>query len=94
MGIKLALTYLIAIICGGLLLISGTLTAQNSNLSINMTNSTQMNKTTELSNFTDLTDTSANGNVSQNIRDVYNTTQANNAMIETIDHPLSLQFCK
>jgi hypothetical protein len=81
MGIKLALTYLIAIICGGLLLISSTVTAQNSNLSINMTNSTQMNKTAELSNFTDLTDTSANGNVSQNIRGVYNTTQANNAMI-------------
>jgi hypothetical protein len=81
MGIKLALAYLIAIICGGVLLISITVTAQNSNSPINMTNSTQMNKTTVLSNFTDLTDTSANGNVSQNIRGVYNTTQANNAMM-------------
>jgi hypothetical protein len=81
MGIKLALAYLIAIICGAVLLISNTVTAQNSNSPINMTNSTQMNKTTVLSNFTDLTDTSANGNVSQNIRGVYNTTQANNAMM-------------
>jgi hypothetical protein len=40
-----------------------------------------MNKTAELSNFTDLTDTSANGNVSENIRGTYNTTQANNAMM-------------
>jgi hypothetical protein len=70
MGIKLALAYLIAIICGGVLLISSTVTAQNSNSPINMTNSTQMKKTAVLSNFTDLTDTSANGNVSQNIRGV------------------------
>jgi hypothetical protein len=81
MGIKLALAYLTAIICGGVLLISSTVTAQNSSSPINMTNSTQMNKTSVLSNFTDLTDTSANGNVSQNIREVYNTTQANNAMM-------------
>jgi hypothetical protein len=80
MGIKLALAYLIAIICGGVLLISSTVTAQNST-PINLTNSSQMNKTTELGNFTDLTDTSANGNVSENIRGTYNTTQANNAMM-------------
>ena len=66
MGIKLALAYLTAIICGGVLLISSTVTAQNSSSPINLTNSSQMNKTTELSNFTDLTDTSANGNVSEN----------------------------
>ena len=65
----------------GVLLISSTVTAQNSNSPINMTNSTQMNKISALSNFTDLTDTAANGNVSQNIRGVYNTTQANNAMM-------------
>jgi hypothetical protein len=81
MGIKLALAYLTAIICGGVLLISRTVTAQNSSSPINTTNSTQMNNTSVLSNFTDLTDTSANGNVSQNIRGVYNTTQANNAMM-------------
>ena len=81
MGIKLALAYLTAIICGGVLLISSTVTAQNSSSPINMTNSTQMNKTSVLSNFIDLTDTSANGNVSQNIRGVYNTTRANNAMM-------------
>ena len=81
MGIKLALAYLTAIICGGVLLISSTVTGQNSSSTINLTNSSQMNKTTELSNFTDLTDTSANGNVSENIRGIYNTTQANNAMM-------------
>ena len=68
MGIKLALAYLTAIICGGVLLISNTVTAQNSSSPINMTNLSQMNKTAELGNFTDLTDTSANGNVSENIR--------------------------
>jgi len=81
MEIKLALAYLTTIICGGILLISSTVNAQNSSSPINMTNSSQMNKTTELSNFTDLTDTSANGNVSENIRGTYNTTQANNAMM-------------
>lgn len=81
MGIKLALAYLTAIICGGLLLISSTVTAQNSSSPINLTNSSHMNKTTELGNFTDLTDTSATGNVSENIRGTYNTTQANNAMM-------------
>jgi hypothetical protein len=81
MEIKLALAYLTAIICGGVLLISSTVTAQNSGSPINLTNSSQMNKTTELSNFTDLTDTSAKGNVSENIRGTYNTTQANNAMM-------------
>jgi len=89
MGIKLALAYLTAIICGGVLLISSTVTAQNSSSPINMTNSTQMHKTSVLSNFTDLTDTSANGNVSQNIREVYNTTQANNAMMSD-DWPSAL----
>ena len=46
-----------------------------------MWQSTQINETSGLSNFTDLTDTSATGNVSENLRDVYNTTQANNAMM-------------
>ena len=81
MGIKLALAYLTAIICGGVLLISSTVTAQNLSLPINTTNSTQMNETSGLSNFTDLTDTSATGNVSENLRGIYNTTQANNAMM-------------
>ena len=81
MEIKLALVYLTAIICGGVLLISSTVNAQNSSSPINMTNSSQMNKTAELGNFTDLTDTSANGNVSENIRGTFNTTQANNAMM-------------
>ena len=81
MGIKLALAYLTAIICGGILLISSTVTAQNSSLPIDTTNSTQMNETSGLSNFTDLTDTSATGNVSENLRGVYNSTQANNAMM-------------
>ena len=81
MGIKLALAYLTAIICGGVSLISSTVTAQNLSLPINATNSTQMNETSGLSNFTDLTDTSATGNVSENLRGIYNTTQANNAMM-------------
>ena len=53
----------------------------NMSLPINTTNSTQMNETSGLSNFTDLTDTSATGNVSENLRSIYNTTQANNAMM-------------
>ena len=81
MGIKLALAYLTAVICCGVLLISSTATAQNSSSPINTTNSTQMNETSGLSNSTDLTDTSATGNVSENLRSVYNTTQANNAMM-------------
>jgi hypothetical protein len=81
MGIKLALAYLTAIIYGGVLLISSAVTAQNLSLPINTTNSTQMNETSGLSNFTDLTDTSATGNVSENLRGIYNTTQANNAMM-------------
>ena len=78
MGIKLILAYLTAIICGGVLLISNTVAAQ---LPVNVANSTQMNETSGLSNFTDLTDTSATGNVSENLRGIYNTTQANNAMM-------------
>ena len=78
---ELTVAYLTAILCGGILLISNTVTAQNSSLPINMTNATQMNKTSVLSNLTDLTDTSAHGNVSENISGVYNTTQANNAMM-------------
>ena len=81
MGIKLALAYLTAIICGGVLLISSTVTAQNLSSPINTTNSTQLNETSGVSNFTDLTDTSATGNVSENLRGVYNSTQANNAMM-------------
>ena len=73
---KFTHAYLTAIICGGVLLISSTVTAQNSSSPINMTNSSQMNKTAELGNFTDLTDTSANGNVSENIRVLqYNASQ-------------------
>jgi hypothetical protein len=81
MGIKLALAYLTATICGGVLLISSAVTAQNLSLPSNTTNSTQMNETSGLSNFTDLTDTSATGNVSENLRGIYNSTQANNAMM-------------
>ena len=81
MRIKLTFAYFIAIVCSSVLLISSTVTAQNSSSPINTTNSTQMNETSGLSNFTDLTDTSATGNVSENLRGVYNTTQANNAMM-------------
>jgi len=78
---ELAFVYLTAVVCTGLFSMSSTVTAQNSSLPPNLTNSSQMNKTSGLSNFTDLTDTSATGNVSENLRDVYNTTQANNAMM-------------
>jgi hypothetical protein len=81
MRIKLTFAYFTAIVCSSVLLISSTVTAQNSSSPINTTNSTQMNETSGLSNFTDLTDTSATGNVSENLRGVYNTTQANNAMM-------------
>jgi hypothetical protein len=81
MRIKLTFAYLTATICGGVLLISSSVTAQNLSLPINTTNSTQMNETSGLSNFTDLTDTSATGNVSENLRGIYNSTQANNAMM-------------
>jgi hypothetical protein len=56
-----------------------------------MANSTQINETSGLSNLTDLTDTSATGNVSENLRGVYNTTQANNAMMSD-DRYLSVSF--
>ncbi len=78
---ELTLAYLTAIFFCGVFSMSSTVTAQNSSSPMNMTNSTEMNKTSVLNNLTDLTDTSANGNVSQNIRGVYNTTQANNAMM-------------
>ena len=81
MRIKLTFAYFTAIVCSSVLLISSTVTAQNSSSPINTTNSTQMNETSGLSNFTDLTDTSATGNVSENLRGIYNTTQANNAMM-------------
>ena len=81
MRIKLTFAYFTAIVCSSVLLISSAVTAQNLSLPINTTNSTQMNETSGLSNFTDLTDTSATGNVSENLRGVYNTTQANNAMM-------------
>lgn len=81
MGIKLALAYLTAIVCSSVFLISNTVAAQNSSSPVNVANSTQINETSGLSNFTDLTDTSATGNVSENLRGVYNTTQANNAMM-------------
>ena len=78
---ELAIVYLTAIVCAGLFLISSTVTAQNSSSPTNFTNSSQMNKTSELGIFTDLTDTSATGNVSENLRGTYNTTQSNNAMM-------------
>ena len=81
MRIKLTFAYLTAIVCSSVFLISNTVAAQNLSLPINTTNSTQINETSGLSNFTDLTDTSATGNVSENLRGIYNTTQANNAMI-------------
>ena len=56
---ELTVTYLTAILCGGIFLISSTVTAQNSSSSIDVTNSTQMNKTFVLSNFTNLSGTSA-----------------------------------
>ena len=81
MRIKLTFAYLAAIVCSSIFLISNTVAAQNSSSPVNVANSTQMNETSGLSNFTDLTDTSATGNVSENLRGVYNTTQANNAMM-------------
>jgi len=78
---ELAVVYLTAIVCSGLFLISSTVTAQNLSSPTNFTNSSQMNRTSGLTNFTDLTDTSATGNVSKNLRGIYNTTQANNAMM-------------
>jgi hypothetical protein len=61
-----------AVLCG-LLLISQAVTAQNQSSSANMTS--------RLSGLTNSTNTSAVGNVSENIKDVYNTTQANIAMM-------------
>ena len=81
MRIKLSFAYLTAIVCSSVFLISNTVAAQNSNPPANVENSTQMNDTSTLSNFTDLTDTSATGNVSENLRGIYNTTQANNAIM-------------
>lgn len=81
MRIKLTCVYLTAIVCSNVFLISNTVSAQNSTSPINVANSTQKNQTSVLSNFTDLTDTSATGNVSENLRGIYNTTQANNAMM-------------
>jgi hypothetical protein len=81
MRIKLTFAYLAVIVCSSIFLISNTVAAQNSSSPVNVANSTQMNETSGLSNFTDLTDTSATGNVSENLRGVYNTTQANNAMM-------------
>jgi hypothetical protein len=78
---NLIVAYLTSILFGGVLLISNTVTAQNLSSPDNVTNLTEMNKTSQFSNLTDSNDTSANGNVSQNIRGVYNTTQANNAMM-------------
>jgi hypothetical protein len=72
---------LTAILCSSVFLISSTVTAQNLSSPVNVANSTQINNSFALSNFTDLTDTSATGNVSENLRGTYNTTQANNAMM-------------
>lgn len=71
------------ILCS-ILLISQSVTAQNQSSSPNMTGAIQMNKTSTSSNLsvqTNSTNTSAIGNVSENIKDVYNTTQTNNAMM-------------
>ena len=73
----------IAILCG-LLLITESVTAQNQSSSPSITGAIQMNKTSTSSNLsvpTNSTNTSAVGNVSENIKNVYNTTQANNAMM-------------
>ena len=73
----------IAILCG-LLLITQSVTAQNQSSSPSITGAIQMNKTSTSSNLsvpTNSTNTSAVGNVSENIKIVYNTTQANNAMM-------------
>ena len=73
----------IAILCG-LLLITQSVTAQNQSSSPSITGAIQMNKTSTSSNLsvpTNSTNTSAVGNVSENIKNVYNTTQANNAMM-------------
>jgi hypothetical protein len=61
-----------AVLCG-LLLISQAVTAQNQSSSTNMTST--------LSGLTNSTNSSAVGNMSKNIKDVYNTTQANIAMM-------------
>ena len=78
---ELTVAYLTAIVCSSVCVILNTVAAQNSSSPVNVANLTQMNNTSELSNFTDLTDTSATGNVSENLRGTYNTTQANNAMM-------------
>ena len=73
----------IAILCG-LLLITQSVTAQNQSSSPSITGAIQMNKTSTSRNLsvpTNSTNTSAVGNVSENIKNVYNTTQANNAMM-------------
>ena len=73
----------IAILCG-LLLITQSVTAQNQSSSPSITGAIQMNRTSTSSNLsvpTNSTNTSAVGNVSENIKNVYNTTQANNAMM-------------
>jgi hypothetical protein len=72
-----------AILCG-LLPISQSVTAQNQSSPPNMTGAIQMNKISTPSNLsipTNSTNTSAVGNVSENIKDVYNTTQTNNALM-------------
>ena len=50
---ELTVAYITAMLCGGVLLISSTVTAQNSSSPINMTNATQMNKTSVLNNLID-----------------------------------------
>ena len=73
----------IAILCG-LLLITQSVTAQNQSSSPSIKGAIQMNKTSTSNNLsvpTNSTNTSAVGNVSENIKNVYNTTQANNAMM-------------
>jgi len=84
MRTELIITPIAAAILCGLLLIAQAVTGQNQSSSANMTGTIQMKKTSTSSNLsalTNSTNTSAVGNVSENIKDVYNTTQANNAMM-------------
>ncbi len=80
MRIELTVAYLTTIVCS-VFLTPNTVMAQNLSSPINMTNPTQTNNSSALTNFTNLTDTSATGNVSENLKGIYNTTQANNAMM-------------
>lgn len=72
---RLVLSTVTTILSYAVLLLPNSVTAQN----MSSPDAANSNKTNNSTILTNLTDTSANGNVSQNIRDVYNTTQSNNA---------------